>query len=60
MSLLGFYDENMDYVVEPGKVKVFIGSSSEDIRQTGEFEIVGAKKKIQNKVFFSETKVEFL
>ncbi|MBM7581670.1 beta-glucosidase [Caldicoprobacter guelmensis] len=43
VSLLGFYDENMDFVVEPGKVDVFIGSSSEDIRAKGQFELVGKK-----------------
>jgi hypothetical protein len=26
--------------VEPGKFRVMVGSSSEDIRQTGEFEIL--------------------
>ncbi len=35
------WDRNMHFVVEPGKFKVMIGSSSEDIRLTGEVEIVG-------------------
>jgi beta-glucosidase len=30
----------MKWVVEPGMFKVMIGSSSQDIRLTGEFEIV--------------------
>jgi hypothetical protein len=29
----------MHFVVELGKFKVMIGSGSEDIRQTGEFEV---------------------
>jgi len=33
-------DRNMNWVVEPGIFKVMIGSSSEDIRLTDEFEIV--------------------
>jgi beta-glucosidase len=31
----------MKFVVEPGMFRVMVGSSSEDIRLTGEFEIVG-------------------
>ncbi len=38
---LGFYNKDMKYVVEPGTIKVMLGSSSEDIRLTGEFEISG-------------------
>lgn len=56
VALLGFYDENMDFVVEPGKVDVFIGSSSEDIRVTGEFNLVGEKLIIGNNKKFT-TKV---
>jgi beta-glucosidase len=36
---LALWDRNMRFVVEPGKFRVMIGSSSTDIRQTGEFEI---------------------
>jgi beta-glucosidase len=31
----------MKFVVEPGMFKVMVGSSSEDIRLTGEFEVLG-------------------
>ena len=34
---LGFYNKDMKYVVEPGNIKVTVGSSSEDIHATGEF-----------------------
>jgi beta-glucosidase len=37
---LAFYDRLMDLVVEPGTFEVMIGSSSEDIRQKGKFELV--------------------
>ena len=37
---LALWDRSMHFVVEPGMFRVMIGSSSEDIRLTGEFEIV--------------------
>jgi len=40
---LALWDRSMHFVVEPGKFKVMIGSSSEDIRLHAEFEIVAAK-----------------
>jgi beta-glucosidase len=36
---LALWDRQMHFVVEPGKFKVMIGSGSEDIRLTGEFEL---------------------
>jgi len=50
---LGFYDRRMDFVIEPGTVEVMVGSSSEDIRATGSFEITGAATTIgAAKAFF--------
>lgn len=36
---LALYDRNMNYVVEPGTFSVMVGSSSEDIRLKGTFEV---------------------
>jgi hypothetical protein len=41
---MAFYDRNLDLVLEAGKIKVYVGSSSEDIRLSGEFNISGAPK----------------
>jgi len=38
---LAILDKNMNWTVEPGKFMVMIGSSSEDIKLTKEFEVVG-------------------
>ena len=35
---LGFYNNNGDYLVEPGSFKVFVGTSSENVQKT-EFEL---------------------
>lgn len=46
LDLLGFYDETMQRVVEPGTIQVMIGSSSQDLRLTGSFEIPGSERRI--------------
>lgn len=38
---LALWDRNMKFIVEPGMFRVMVGSSSEDIRLKGEFEIIG-------------------
>ncbi len=37
---LSLWDANMKWVLEPGRFDIFIGSSSEDIRLQGSFEVV--------------------
>jgi beta-glucosidase len=49
----------MKYVVEPGIIKVMVGSSSEDIRLTGEFEITGEATEIESgKKYFTLIRVK--
>jgi beta-glucosidase len=50
---LAFYDDSMNLVLEPGRVVVMLGSSSDDIRLKGEFEIAGpAAMPVKERVFF--------
>ena len=59
VNMLAFYDENFDLVIEPGRILVMIGSSSEDIRMQGAFEITGDRKMmIHERIFICPTKVE--
>ena len=40
-SRLAFYDERMEFVVEPGTFRFAVGASSSDIRQQAEVELTG-------------------
>jgi beta-glucosidase len=58
VSQLGFYNRDMEFVVEPGTTAVMIGSSSDDIRLRGEFEILGETTEVSAiKTFFSAVDV---
>jgi beta-glucosidase len=54
---LAFYDRAMRYQVEPGVIQIAIGSSSEDIRLRGSFEITGKSVEVEQ-VFFTPVNVE--
>lgn len=44
VDLLAFYDNDLNLVIEAGKIIVMLGSSSDDIRLSGHFEITGSDK----------------
>ena len=49
---LAFYDNELNLVLESGSIKVMVGSSSEDIRLSGGFEITGGRKMLVNNPVF--------
>lgn len=58
MDQLAFYDEAMRFIVEAGTFEIMIGSSSEDIRLTGKFEVSETKTITKDRRFYSEVIVE--
>jgi beta-glucosidase len=54
---MAFYNRQMNYVVEPGTIEVMVGSSSEDIRLAGAFEISGVVTSV-NPVFNTQVEVQ--
>jgi beta-glucosidase len=52
VDFLAFYDHDLNLVLEPGRIFVMVGSSSEDIRLRDEFEIAGTgKMAVTDRVF---------
>jgi hypothetical protein len=43
-DMLAFYDDLQNLILEPGRIELMLGSSSEDIRLRGSFELSGVKK----------------
>ncbi len=59
VNQLAFYNRDLSLVLERGVVEVMIGSSSEDIRQMGTFEIVGDEKMaVTNRVFVCPVSID--
>ncbi len=59
VNQLAFYDDDLNLVLEPGRIQVMLGSSSEDIRLRGEFEITGAQKMpVKERVFVCPVEIQ--
>lgn len=53
VKLLAFYDRKMRFVVEPGRVKLMVGNSAENLPCQTTIEIVGEVVEVSEKVFRS-------
>jgi beta-glucosidase len=53
VDMLAFYDNELNLVVEAGKIRVFLGSSSTDVRLQGEIEVIGAAKTLVGQRVFN-------
>jgi beta-glucosidase len=52
VNQLAYYDSEFQLQVEAGRIEIMVGSSSDDIRLSGEFEITGAKSvPVEERVF---------
>lgn len=58
VNLFAFFDQQMNWVVEPGEIKLMIGSSSADIRLNGSFSITGDVTEVSaNKAYLSQAQI---
>jgi beta-glucosidase len=51
---LAFYDSQMRFVLEPGTVKLMLGTSSNDLPLVAEIEVVGETAVLTEKTFFTQ------
>ena len=51
VNQMAYYDEDLKLSLEPGKILVMLGSSSDDIRLESEFMIIGEKEEVIDRVF---------
>ncbi|MCD8366036.1 MAG: fibronectin type III-like domain-contianing protein, partial [Clostridiales bacterium] len=59
MSQMGYYNENMEFVVEPGTMKVMVGDAENALPLKGEFTITGPAVNVMGKrSYTSEITVE--
>jgi len=58
VNLLAFFDQQMNWVVEPGEIKLMLGSSSADIRLNGSVNIKGETTEVSaNKAYLSQARI---
>lgn len=59
VNQLAYYDEDLRLILEPGRICVMLGSSSEDIHLEGEFEITGTEQaEVRERVFICPVEIK--
>ncbi|WP_420641724.1 glycoside hydrolase family 3 N-terminal domain-containing protein [Candidatus Leptofilum sp.] len=54
---LAFYDSQMRFVLEPGTVRLMLGTSSDDLPLVAEIEVVGETAVLTQKTFFTQVTI---
>lgn len=59
VNMLAYYDQNMNFIVDSGEIKIMIGSASDDIRLEDSFEVKGESTLVTdtNKAFISDVSI---
>lgn len=56
-SQLGFYNQAMEFIVEPGTVRLMVGNSSAHLPLQADLEVVGETAVVHHKTFFSQVTI---
>lgn len=56
-SQLGFYNQAMEFIVEPGTVRLMVGNSSAHLPLQADLEVVGETTVVHHKTFFSQVTI---
>lgn len=56
-SQLGFYNQAMEFIVEPGTVRLMVGNSSAHLPLQADLEVVGETAVVRHKTFFSQVTI---
>ena len=57
INQLAFYDSQMRFVLEPGTIKLMVGTSSDDLPLMAEVEVVGETAVLTEKTFFTQVTI---
>ena len=58
INQLAFYDRSMRFVLEPGTIKLMIGTSSTDLPLQATVEITGETVEVGEKLFFTQVSMQ--
>jgi beta-glucosidase len=55
---LGFFNRDMNFIIEPGEMEIMVGGSSSDIQVTGSFQLTGEVRQILEKKYETTVSVD--
>ncbi|WP_424345607.1 glycoside hydrolase family 3 N-terminal domain-containing protein [Ilumatobacter sp.] len=60
VDALGFSGPSLDHVIEPGRIEVFVGTSSTDLQEVGHLVIAGDEAVVRQRALSEAVTLEFL